>query len=161
MLSKINEKFNRNVFNTRIHMNVACREAQEIGVPVRMHKINAQVSKDYESLAREIMELYEFDAGVSSSQAKTGVTRNHLKDFVVSAPEAHSVHVVGDFNEWKLSQDSRLISLAKGIWQKRLALPKGRYRYKFVIDGEWIVDPENQCVETNLTGSMDSILEIA
>jgi hypothetical protein len=41
-----------------------------------------------------------------------------------------------------------------------MKLPHGRYRYKFVVDGEWMVDSKNQVSEINAFGSFDSVMDI-
>ena len=55
--------------------------------------------------------------------------------FVMPAPGAKSVAVVGDFNGWTptpLSDPD-----GDGIWTARISLPPGRYEYAFIVDGHW------------------------
>jgi hypothetical protein len=57
------------------------------------------------------------------------------------APASSAVFVVGDFNDWS-PVATPLQLTAKGEWIVRLALPPGRYRYTFLVDGhEWKSDP--------------------
>lgn len=61
--------------------------------------------------------------------------------FTLGAPGAVQVFLVGDFNNWnptleKMEKEGDLFTI-------RLYLLPGSYRYKFVVDGQWIVDPEN------------------
>jgi 1,4-alpha-glucan branching enzyme len=79
--------------------------------------------------------------------------------FSIPAPEAKEVYVVGDFNRWQLSNENRM-ALEGGTWRKSLNLAKGRYHYRFVIDGKWIEDPANPVQELNPYGSMDSLIEV-
>jgi len=53
-----------------------------------------------------------------------------------------------------------LASRENGWWEKRVALPSGRYRYKFLVDGEWMLDSKNPEQEPNVFGTLDSILSI-
>ncbi|MBD3263949.1 MAG: glycoside hydrolase [Candidatus Omnitrophica bacterium] len=79
--------------------------------------------------------------------------------FTLNAPEAREVKLAGDFNNW----DPIATSLRKGrgkLWAKDMVLKPGRYEYKFVIDGEWLPDPDNKNVTSNSFGSHNSVVEI-
>jgi hypothetical protein len=55
--------------------------------------------------------------------------------FVMPAPGADSVSVVGNFNGWEatpLADDNK-----DGIWTASILLPDGRYEYAFIVDGRW------------------------
>lgn len=55
--------------------------------------------------------------------------------FIMPAPGAHTVTVVGNFNGWEatpLSDED-----GDGIWTASLPLSPGRYEYAFVVDGRW------------------------
>jgi hypothetical protein len=41
-----------------------------------------------------------------------------------------------------------------------LPLPPGRYRYRYVIDGQWKSDPNNEYVESNPFGELNSVVEV-
>ena len=41
-----------------------------------------------------------------------------------------------------------------------MALLRGRYRYRLVVDGRWITDPHNQYVETNQFGELNNVIEV-
>lgn len=55
--------------------------------------------------------------------------------FVMPAPGAHSVAVVGSFNDWEPTALTDTNN--DGIWRVQLKLPPGRYEYAFVVDGRW------------------------
>jgi len=55
--------------------------------------------------------------------------------FVMPAPGANSVSVVGNFNGWEatpLADEN-----GDGVWTASILLPDGRYEYAFVVDGCW------------------------
>jgi len=54
----------------------------------------------------------------------------------------------------------RLSRQEDGRWEKRLGLDHGRYKYKFIVDGEWVADPDNNERERNSYGTYDSILNL-
>jgi 1,4-alpha-glucan branching enzyme len=47
-----------------------------------------------------------------------------------------------------------------GHWKTTVALPPGRYQYKFIVDGEWIADPAAQKSVPNEHGSVNSVVEV-
>jgi 1,4-alpha-glucan branching enzyme len=62
--------------------------------------------------------------------------------FVLVAPDAHSVAVVGDFNDWGLNDSALPASNHDGVWSVTAPVPAGVHRYAFVINGkQWVPDP--------------------
>jgi 1,4-alpha-glucan branching enzyme len=61
-------------------------------------------------------------------------------EFSLSAPQARSVFVAGDFTEWNPSSHP-LKQDKKGVWRIFLRLNPGQYEYRFFVDGEWQNDP--------------------
>jgi len=79
--------------------------------------------------------------------------------FSIKAPGARCVQIAGDFNNWVPEELLHPIK-ADGVWRKLYRLGNGSYRYKFIVDGEWMCDPENFHTEANPFGGLDSIVEI-
>ena len=46
---------------------------------------------------------------------------------------------------------------AEGRWSMTMELPEGKYLYKFVVDGPWVVDRMNPDKEEDDHGSVNSI----
>lgn len=159
MLERIRETFGEHCFETVIRANIACREAQQKGVPVQYHDPRAKASQDYRALAQEILAKLASDDD-KRIQAAAGPVYNRVRDFTIAMPEAEEVYLVGDFNQWRVDETSKLWNQGKGTWQKRVLLTPGRYRYKFVIDGKWVVDPHNRLAEPNVYGGLDSVIEV-
>jgi beta-lactamase regulating signal transducer with metallopeptidase domain len=59
-------------------------------------------------------------------------------------PGARIVAVAGTFNGWNQSQ--YLFERVGNEWICRVSLPPGKYQYKFIVDGNWLVDPRNPIV---------------
>lgn len=55
---------------------------------------------------------------------------------------AKSVIVAGSFNKWRT--DELHLYRTGNHWVLPYALPAGNYGYKFIVDGKWITDPDNQ-----------------
>jgi hypothetical protein len=61
---------------------------------------------------------------------------------VFRAPNASSVRVVGDFNEWDRERAPMTRDAASGLWSVTLSLRPGRHVYAFVVDDTlWVRDP--------------------
>jgi len=74
-------------------------------------------------------------------------------------PNAKDVCIAGTFNQWN-PQATPMVALGNGRWSKELALPAGRYEYKFVVDGAWIADPNASETAPNPFGSANSVLQV-
>ena len=97
--------------------------------------------------------------GGSTAMGKKAIKEKKVK-FVLDAPQANEVWLAGNFNNWKertmpLRRDKR-----NRVWGINVALRPGRYEYKFVVDGNWISDPNNSNRIVNALGTENSIIEI-
>ena len=121
----------------------------------------SRAAVDYQMLAQEIVHK-TFSAGPTHLEVPSADPsfEGPLKDFTFRAQGVREVHLVGDFNQWTVSNDSLLWQKEEGVWQKRIYLGPGRHRYKFVVDGQWVTDPQNDHIEPNPYGGMDSVLDI-
>lgn len=72
-------------------------------------------------------------------------------------PEARDVHVAGEFNHWS-HEATPLRNTDLGEWCVSLMLRSGRYEYRFVVDGQWIDDPESVERVANPYGGFNSVL---
>ncbi|MCF7954201.1 MAG: AAA family ATPase [Phycisphaerae bacterium] len=80
--------------------------------------------------------------------------------FVSLYPRAESVQIAGDFNNWQPGKLQMEKMTEKGLWQIKLPLAKGKYRYRLVVDGHWQQDPYNETTEMNPFGECNSVLEV-
>lgn len=74
--------------------------------------------------------------------------------------DAKAVTVAGDFNNWSSDATPMETDSRQGEWRMCLPLTPGRYRYRLVVDGKWITDPNNQYVEANQFGELNNIVEV-
>jgi len=75
------------------------------------------------------------------------IGRDGVVSFTLYAPRKRSVHLIGDFNDWKHDADP-LDQVADGLWTIEKELPRGAFAYQFLIDGELVVcDPYARYVE--------------
>ncbi|MBA3406286.1 MAG: AAA family ATPase [Gemmatimonadaceae bacterium] len=81
--------------------------------------------------------------------------------FAVNFQDAKKVLVAGDFNNWMPVSTPMASGMRPGMWVAKLPLPPGRYRYRLVVDGKWMTDPNNKYVETNEYGELNNVVEVA
>jgi hypothetical protein len=176
MLNWIKLSFTDKLFRTIVHVNVKLKEAQNEGKDILNYDKYCRGTKDYYSLSRELIsqEKVTQSAPIQTQPPlqETPTLEERMQEtlkeelrkftevsFSVIAPDAKEVHLVGDFNNWRVDESSRM-DRESNNWRKNINLTHGRYRYRFVIDGKWTEDANNPNKETNPYGEMDSLLEL-
>ncbi len=167
IFERMKSDYKNKMFNNIIHVNVKLKEAQNCGTHIFDHDKYCRGAKDYFSLAREIITLEEGTSLINRVITKEKIDkiikkkRPEIKEttFLISAPQAKEVYIAGEFNAWKLDDESKM-SLDNGVWKKNVDLKNGAYRYRFVVDGAWIEDAANPHKKLNPYGSMDSIIKV-
>ncbi len=79
--------------------------------------------------------------------------------FRTASEDAVEIQLAGDFNDW-MPHTTPMRRLSDGDFEARLRLPKGRYRYRIVVDGRWSHDQHNPTIERNEYGEINSIVEV-
>lgn len=81
--------------------------------------------------------------------------------FSVEAKEANTASVVGDFNNWNPAE-GELSKLKNGTFKGVFELPKNAsYEFKYVVDGDFINDPEADAFKWNdFAGAENGVLEV-
>ena len=74
--------------------------------------------------------------------------------------EAKEVYVAGSFNGW-VPQKSPLSPTGNGRWVGDLVVGPGRYEYLFVVDGQWLTDPNARETVDNPFGGKNSVLVVS
>ena len=72
-------------------------------------------------------------------------------------PEAKHVCVAGSFNGWK-PEATPLKLAGNGRWVGDLNVQPGRHEYLFVVDGQWMPDPNAKEAVANPFGGTNSVL---
>lgn len=82
----------------------------------------------------------------------------NAKFFLPGYKDAKKVVLAGSFNRW----DEHLYEMkkTKDGWQLNLELKPNIYQYKFIVDGKWIEDPNNNTVAINEFHGFNSVIEI-
>lgn len=80
-------------------------------------------------------------------------------EFVLKASLARSVKLAANFTEWE-KNPLDLMKLENGIWVLILPLPAGNHPYRFIVDGQWLNDPQNPHRAPNPFGTENSVKTI-
>jgi hypothetical protein len=80
--------------------------------------------------------------------------------FVVVAPTATRVSLVGDFNDWDASRTPMQASQTGGIWSVTIPLSPGRHRYAYLVNGKvWMADPASPRAQDDF-GTPSSVVTV-
>ena len=80
--------------------------------------------------------------------------------FVLVAPQASQVTVVGDFNDWNPA--AHPMERIGGTWTVTVPLEAGRHEYSFVVDGKhWMPDPAAPLAPDDGFGVANSVLLVS
>ena len=90
----------------------------------------------------------------AAKPAKKAVT------FTVHAEKGKAVYLAGSFNEWSTTAKKMAYKTKAGIYSATVQLAPGEYQYKFVIDGTWCADPENENSVKNDQGTFNSVVVV-
>ena len=75
-------------------------------------------------------------------------------------PAAKQVFVAGSFNNWQPEQ-TPLAPAGNGRWAGGLKVGPGRHEYLFVVDGQWLPDPNARESVQNPFGGRNSVLTVS
>lgn len=80
-------------------------------------------------------------------------------EFYLSAPEAKTVQLAGDFTRWEQSA-VEMTRVGDGVWKASVPISAGRHSYRLIVDGQWREDPCGVLREPNPFGSYNTVIEV-
>lgn len=87
--------------------------------------------------------------------------RSSTVQFVIVAPSATEVSLVGDFNDWNPAATPMQLVAENRVWSVTVPLDAGRYRYAFLVNGNtWLSDPSAPPVRDDEFGRPGSVVTI-
>lgn len=96
-------------------------------------------------------EFNEFNSRINVGKYVTFLLKGHQ--------DAKKVILSGSFNDWN-ENNLEMTKTTNGYWKYRLPLPAGKHHYKFIVDGNWILDPDNSVKEYDGEGNINSVCMI-
>ena len=137
-------------------------DATGFGVPITQYRVSRGFY-DYRSLAHEVlgdsptqksMEIDAIEDFLAPRRIGVGIL------FSLMDGDAEEVEIEGDFNMWDHSHDVLLDVDGRGLWQRVISLKPGEHRYRLVVDGRAVVDPNNSRTEFMEGRGLVSVVEI-
>ncbi len=81
--------------------------------------------------------------------------------FSIYIPDAKSVSIVGDFNNWQAEEINLKDREINDIWTVEIYLKPGRYNYMFLVDGQrWITDPDADTIIDDGFGNKNAVIKV-
>ena len=190
MLETFKQKFGRLLYDTIIHVNVKLKESAVMGQTVSAYDKYCRGSKDYHTLAKEIIFLHrqradqedalrkeasvkrdQFAAEEATEREKVSFTtrmRNLVKKETRGLlPKKFVLRAPNAKSVYVTGSfndwsldDSCRLKEVNGQWETTIPLKPGVYKYQFIVDGIWMEDPVNPKRERNSFGDVNSLLEV-
>lgn len=85
--------------------------------------------------------------------------RPRVIKFVLIAPQAARVAVIGDFNGWDEAA-TPAVKQPDGTWSTFVTLRPGRHVYSFIVDGQFIPDPAAPMAPDDGFGHNNSVIVV-
>ena len=80
--------------------------------------------------------------------------------FSCHADEGAAIFVAGSFNDWDPHFTEMKYNSQEKLFSCEVKLTPGVYEYKFVINGSWGLDSDNDNVSANDFGTLNSVFEV-
>lgn len=98
---------------------------------------------------------------IARAEATRPADSVHVVRFVLVAPTAGRVSLVGDFNAWDATRTPMRPTGDAGVWTVELPVSAGRHVYAFVVDGtRWVADPAAPLAPEDGFGSRNSVIVV-
>src|SRR6476659_2379573 len=81
-------------------------------------------------------------------------------NFYCAAPNAASVFLVGEFNNWDPSSHP-MQRRVDGYWFLQVQLTHGHHRYRFLVDGQSVLDPRGTGFARNDRNEQVSLIAVS
>lgn len=80
--------------------------------------------------------------------------------FSFNATVDSEVFLAGSFNDWDSTNTPMLLNKENNNYEIVMYLKPGYYEYKFIVNGNWILDETNPNFAANDFGTLNSVINI-
>lgn len=95
---------------------------------------------------------------MATVKPKSKIKRRKIT-FSFESSNAKEVILMGDFNNWNPKKHP-MKKDDNGKWTKAVLLLPGQYEYKFLVDGQWKQDPQNDRIRPNKFGTYNNVFNL-
>ncbi len=141
----------------------AVEKTEELQLPIKVVEAAKPKKRDLQPVQREEAKQQKEEPAAIEAKLSDYYGVQQVEQaivFVTLYPRAADVQIAGDFNNWQPEKTNMQKVGQSGVWQTKLKLPKGKYRYRLVVDGQWQQDPYNEWTELNPFGDLNSVIEV-
>lgn len=92
---------------------------------------------------------------------KTAKTGRKRVEFHLKADPGSEIYLSGSFNDWSGKAKKMIDRYKSGEYAATLFLAPGKHEYKYLVNGEWHVDPECPNWVVNDCGTLNSVITVA
>jgi len=131
-------------------------EPDVVSQPERQEQLADELSA--ESVQEQVETQEPLRVADTGSNAVQTATDEQLTHFAIAVNANQAVHLAGSFNHW--TPEPMKWNDGSGAWERSVELKPGRWSYKFIVDGEWVRDPENPFEEQSEYGGINSVIEV-
>lgn len=86
-----------------------------------------------------------------------GIKKGTVRFTIRPSAKAKQAFLAGSFNQWK---PVTMLKQKDGSFAVTVPVSAGVHQYKFVVDGQWIVDPDHKLCAPNPYGTANSIVKV-
>lgn len=159
VLKTLREHFSDQCYDTFIHTGTRLKEAAGHGKPITEYDGNSRACRDYRMLTQEVLQSKPAEEAIGDSAAMNRPVEKNVV-FNLDAPAHSDVRIAGDFTDWKPESLFYSDALEEPGWRKRFSLKPGSYRYKYLINGQWMADPNNDRIVDDSYGGTNSLITV-
>lgn len=109
-----------------------------------------------DQIARDVKSKFKF--GRPDRYSAKNASR--LVPFSIFAPQAKSVYLTGDFNNWDESS-MPMVRQPDGAWKLDVELTHGHHHYLFIVDGKPVLDPRAHGIARDESGQKVSVIAVS
>ncbi|OYU46648.1 MAG: hypothetical protein CFE44_01065 [Burkholderiales bacterium PBB4] len=123
----------------------------------KFHAFCFEKSKALAPIARHLRHWVMRSGIVGVALVTSTLLHAEIVDFQLAQPQAKSVFLAGEMTSWDAGKQA-MQQGPDGVWRLSLDLPPGQWLYKFVVDGQWVHDPQGPDHDADGRGGRHSMV---